>query len=89
MRIRYFYSDYESSLYNSGLFFSFFKAFCEKADLSALMVRPSSDGMKFKDWKNVKRHLLPFKVFNKSLIEKVSAQKFYSSDVSQNIPNVI
>ena len=82
-------SDYENSLYNYTTFFKFFRDFYEKADLSSLITKRSSEGLTFKDWRTVKRHLLPFKVFNKSLIEKVSAQKFYSSTVTQNIPNVI
>lgn len=75
-------------LYNNTTFFKFFADFCQKADLTAVVSNQSVDGMKYKDWKNVKRHLLPFKVFNKTLVEKVSAQKFYSSNVTQNLPQV-
>ena len=44
--------------------------------------------MTFKNWKTVKRQILPLKVFNKSLVEKVSAQKFYSTNISQNANTV-
>lgn len=90
VRIRYFLSDYEASLYNYKTFFNFFRDFCSKANISALTSRRPADGLTFADWRNVKRHLLPFKAFNKSLIEKVSAQKYYSSadNSSRTIPNV-
>lgn len=86
--MRYFFADYESSLYNYRTFFSFFKDFCEKADLSSLVNHRVQTTLTFKDWKSIKRQIVPFKPFNRGLIEKVSAQKIYSSDVSQNIPNV-
>ena len=86
--MKYFFADYEKSLYGYDTFFRFFKDFSEKANFSGSVSKRTGSAMSFKDWKTIKRHLLPFKVFNKNLVEKVSAQKFYSSNVSPTLPNV-
>ena len=91
VHIKYFLSDFDRTLFNFKTFFSFFENFVKKADLKVLIPQyESKDNLKFtfKEWKKLKKQIFPLKPFNKNLIDKISAQKYYSATAAPTIPGV-
>lgn len=92
INIKYFISDFDRTIYDYRTFYLFFENFIKKADLKVLLPQYENKGnnrFNFKQWKKLKKQIFPLKPFNKNLIDKISAQKYFAATTAPNIPNVI